>query len=146
MSSNQDLIAEVAQSVLETMVFACSERSESFPAQRSEDYLLAEITFSGSRNGQLLIMAPKPLCCEWAEMMTGDDSADVVYDVLGEVTNVIGGNWITRSFTTEEKIKLNPPNVFLADAHDWERVNRELATVVLSVEDNPFILHFNTTD
>lgn len=42
MSSNQDLIAEVAQSVLETMVFACSERSESFPAQRSEDYLLAE--------------------------------------------------------------------------------------------------------
>lgn len=51
-----------------------------------------------------------------------------------------------RGRSRPKKIKLNPPNVFLADAHDWERVNRELATVVLSVEDNPFILHFNTTD
>ncbi len=146
MTTHRDLITEVAKSVLESMVFALSEELVTLPSQQLEEYLLAEITYSGSRNGQLFIMAPKPLCCEWAEMMTGDDSAEVVFDLLGEVTNVIWGNWWTRSFSIDEKIKLNPPKVFMADAHDWERITRESSTVVLTVEDSPFYLYFNILD
>ena len=145
-SKNQDLIAEVAQSVLETMVFATSERAESCPGYQLDNFLLAEITYSGSRNGELFIIAPKPLCREWAEMMAGEVSTNLIHDMLGEVTNIIGGNWLTRTFTTDEKIKLNPPKVVVADANDWDRVTRELAVVFLTVEDNPFILYINARD
>ncbi len=146
MQKNRDLIAEVAQSVLETMVFATSERTESFPSYQLESFLFAEITYSGTRNGELYIIAPKPLCRDWAEMMTGEDSNDLLHDVLGEVTNIIGGNWLTRSFKTDEAIKLNPPKVVVADAKHWDRLTGEDAAVVLSVEDNPFILHINALD
>jgi CheY-specific phosphatase CheX len=140
------LIAEVAQSVLETMVFAMSERSDSYPDGPLENCLFAEISYSGSRNGELSIIAPKPLCREWAEMMAGEDAADLVLDVLGEVTNIIGGNWLSRSFTGNENIRLNPPKVVVANSHHWDRVTREESTVVLSVEDNPFILNVNARD
>ncbi len=146
LANSVDLIAEVAQSVLETMVFASSERAQSFPCNQLESYLRAEITYSGSRNGELVIMAPKPLCRDWAEMMAGADSAELANDVLGEVANIIGGNWLTRSFTADEKIKLNPPTVIIADAHHWDKVTRERTVVVLSVEDNPFFVHVNTRD
>ncbi len=145
-NKNRDLIAEVAQSVLETMVFATSKRDATCPAFQLEYFLLAEITYSGSRNGELFIIAPKPLCREWAELMTGEDSADLIHDVLGEMTNIISGNWLTRSYLSDEKIMLNPPKVIVADAHHWERLTSELAAVFLTVEDSPFILHVNALD
>ncbi len=145
-SKSQNLIAEVAQSVLETMVFAMSERTESCPLYQLENYLLAEISYSGSRNGELFIIAPKPLCRDWAEMMAGEDSDNLIHDVLGEVSNIIGGNWLTRSFKSDEKIRLHPPKVTVADAHQWDRVTGELAVVFLTVDDRPFILHVNAMD
>lgn len=145
-SINREIIAEVAAYVLETMVFASSEVAEGVPEESRSDLLLAEIQYQGDRNGGLSIMAPQPLCTEWAIMMTGDDSTDLYADALGEVANVIGGNWLSRSFPAGEKIKLLPPRVKATDANGWASLGNSPNAVLLSVDDSPFMLSVTALD
>ncbi|MGB7325398.1 MAG: chemotaxis protein CheX [Rubripirellula sp.] len=146
LNTKTDVFADVASSVLETMVFAMTERLEAWPAFQADSYLLARIDYSGYRCGELAILAPISLCQEWADMMTGDASTEQVYDALAEVINTIGGNWLTEAFGASESMKLHPPQVSLADQNQWNRLAEDPTVVLLSVDDNPFILHARALD
>lgn len=144
--SHIDTLSDVALSVLQTMVFAMGEKSVDRPLFEDDVYLLTQIGYSGDRNGQLAIMATKPLCREWAALMTGDDSESQLYDALSEVTNTIGGNWLTQAFSAGQAIKLQPPITSAADQSHWERLLNSPASSVLSVDGSPLVLHVNTLD
>lgn len=144
--SHIEIFADVALTVLQTMVFAVGERSAHKPLFEDNIYLLAQIGYCGDRSGQLAIMATKPLCREWAALMTDDDSESQVVDALREVANTIGGNWLTQAFSGGEVIKLQPPIAAIADPSYWDRMVNGPESVVLSVDGSPLVLHITALD
>ncbi len=141
-----DILTDVTLSVLQTMVFATGERSPVNPPFEDDAYLFTEIGYCGDRNGQLAIMASKSLCREWAALMTSDDSESQLWDALGEVTNTIGGNWLTQAFSFSEVIKLRPPATSVAEQSRWDRMLNCPDSVVLSVDGCPLVLHITALD
>jgi chemotaxis protein CheX len=119
-------LAQIVGSVFETML-SLEAVENGAPWLPSEDRLAATVHFAGDWNGALLLECDRQLACRLAGRFLSDDPPetvdDVVRDVLGEVTNMIGGNMkclLTRG------IQLSMPSVVDGNSYSLRVCGAEL--------------------
>lgn len=124
-SVTEDVLVEVAASVLEDVAFVFVERSPA-PPPWSGDVLVAKLAYSGPEDGVLAVTASPALAARFAANMLGVEPDDPeatagTRDAVGEMVNVIVGSMVARVFGTAELCQLGVPRVVLAPAPDASR-------------------------
>ena len=139
--------AEVAENSLFAFADASSEERFDEAARTTPDaWLHAGIRFSGPVGGHLEVVAPatllRRLCAAFAGAPSPDDIGDHdLFDFAGELTNMVCGTWLTRTWK-HESFSLAPPCVF----HGPDRSlavrpdNASPGTVYLAIDDTPIRL------
>jgi CheY-specific phosphatase CheX len=111
-------LAESVSEVLETMYFTGVAGSEKQEAPPDGDWICTRLDFHGSRPGSLGVRAPLPTARILAESFLGAEPETITesqcVEVLGEMTNMICGNVLSR-LAKEERFALSHPEPEPAD-------------------------------
>jgi CheY-specific phosphatase CheX len=78
------------------------------------DFVKAQLSFRGDRNGEVIMVVPIVFSGELAENMLGEDvdatdNDENRYDALNEIINIIAGQLLTRYFGDKRIFNLMPP-------------------------------------
>lgn len=110
--------------------------------------LAAEVRFSevrsaGARAGAVRLAAPAELCRRLAAEASGAESDDVATeaagDMLGELANMVCGQWLTAAFGTGRVFRLSPPQGSTVSDPEWAGLWHDPATTGFVVDDLPFL-------
>lgn len=139
-----DRLAGILAGVLEQFAFVFPEQSDADAATWPGSALMAHIAFSGAATGSIRIAAPRALCAELTANVLGievDDelATEKAADTLAEVLNMTAGHLAT-DIEPDAHSDLHPPTVSALDADDWQRMARDPATCVFTVEGHPVML------
>ncbi len=134
-----DNLNDVAQEVLESLLFAFTDKVDPIPDRIEVDSLVAKVEFTGARHGLLTVIAPESLCCEWSETMTSEQSPTKLSDMIAELSNIIAGHWVSRQFSGEA-IMLLPPTVARTCEAEPTRILDQQTSIALSVDGVPIFL------
>jgi chemotaxis protein CheX len=89
-------LARIVEAVFENMIGLEAVRCAT-PWFPGETRLTAEVDLSGAWNGAVLLECDRSLACEFTRRFLSAAEPppfnDVVRDMLGELANMIGGNW-----------------------------------------------------
>jgi CheY-specific phosphatase CheX len=112
-------LAESASEVLEIMYFTGVTGSEEPAPSPEGEWICARLDFQGGRSGSLGVRAPLPTARVLAESFLGAEPETVTelqcVEVLGEMTNMICGNVLSR-LAKEELFALSHPQ---PEPPDW---------------------------
>ena len=112
-------LLEIAHKVLEFYTFNYSENPPNNIMIKETDVLSAEVSFAGRYPGSLTLSAPRKTLVELTASMIGLEPGpelppvDLQQDVLGELTNVICGNFLTKYKDLIQPRGMNVPRVFI---------------------------------
>jgi hypothetical protein len=146
---NADLLEHLsaaALDVLKTSAFAWGEPCA--PAELPttvEQPVFTRIRFDGERRGDISLALSRGLAATLAADVLAaepDELSDVqVFDACKELTNVLCGQWLTRSFGTTPVFHLSVPDTIDpasdADAQGWTSLLAEEGAVGLLIDDQP---------
>jgi CheY-specific phosphatase CheX len=92
----QSELAQIVEAVFENMIGLEVVRCP-VPWFLSDTRLIAQVQMSGAWNGAVLLECDRSLACEFTRRFLSAAQSppcnDVVRDMLGELANMIGGNW-----------------------------------------------------
>jgi chemotaxis protein CheY-P-specific phosphatase CheC len=134
-----EFLAESLQSVLEKMVFMITESLEDDELDdQVENLLRAEMEFSGSLSGKVVLAAQSELCAEIAENMLGIDPDDVnqssLEDALREILNMACGQYLTSRWGEDQVFDLTVPHVEEFNSEQWSELAQEEKSMVIDAE------------
>jgi hypothetical protein len=141
---DREILRSIATEVLKTHACVSCKVAQKVPPPLDTTYLRAEIAFMGTRIGEFAMIAPKPLCCEWAIKLMGEQSSSGFADALGRMANAICSKWLSTTFAVSEKIKFMPANVKVSDAASVESLFHSPNSVLLVVCGRPVLLNAST--
>lgn len=111
-------VASIVQSIFATMMDLSVEMAERYSPPQG-DRLTASVFLEGSWNGAVSIECSRQQACDLAgRFLCGDAPSEVdddVRDVMGELANIIGGNFKS---TLGADVRLSVPSVI--DGSDYE--------------------------
>lgn len=144
---------EVAENSLFAFADASSEAAFDEAARTTADaWLHAGIRFSGPVGGRLEMVAPatliRRLCAAFAGAPSPDDIRECdLFDFAGELTNMVCGTWLTRTWQ-HESFSLTPPRVRRSPDHDGRagRGGTPPGTFYLAIDDTPIRLELEWDD
>jgi hypothetical protein len=142
-----DALAEAAVDVLEKQAFMLGERCPKHELVTEADtFWLARMEFSGPAWGELGIEMPAGACGELAANMLGVDTESSLTredaaDALGELLNVICGQWLTARYGVEPVFDLSIPQVVEEGCVEWETTMAAAETIGLLVDDEPALVY-----
>jgi len=120
-----DTLYEVATEVFETQAFAFVEscEKEDIENHHTTDYIVASIDFSGPSEGTLHLLISQNGGKELASNLLGvepfsDDAIESAPDAVGEMLNVICGQFLTTHYGTSSVFNLSIPQCEHTDQHD----------------------------
>jgi chemotaxis protein CheX len=94
--ATQSELAQIVEAVFENMLGLEAVRCPA-PWFPSDTRLTAQVHLSGAWNGAVLLECDRNLACEFTRRFLSAAQSppcnDVVRDMLGELANMIGGNW-----------------------------------------------------
>jgi chemotaxis protein CheY-P-specific phosphatase CheC len=139
LSRECEFLAESLQSVLEKMVFMITESLDDDELDvQVGDLLRAEMEFSGSQSGKVVLAAQSELCAEIAENMLGIDPDDVnqssLEDALREILNMGCGQYLTSRWGEDLVFDLTVPRVVEISSEQWSGLAGEEQSVVIDAE------------
>lgn len=132
-------VVEIVRSVFETMM-GLRARQLSAPWSAAQDRITSAVYLTGDWAGALLIECGRAEACRLAGrflmMDEPPDLDDSVRDVMGELANMIGGNFKCVMTTG---IKLSIPSVFDGGSNAVRLCGAQVATrLSFECEDGPF--------
>ncbi|MFZ0591844.1 MAG: chemotaxis protein CheX [Bryobacteraceae bacterium] len=111
-------LAESASEVLETMYFTGVAGSTDREPPAGDDWVCTRLDFRGTRSGSVGVRAPLQTARVLAESFLGAEPETITesqcVEVLGEMTNMICGNVLSR-LAREERFALSHPEPEPAD-------------------------------
>ncbi len=126
-SAAADSLVEVCDTMLSMEVAVIEEAP---PAEKSENYLVGSVNFTGEIMGIVSIGVPDALARRMTASMLGIEideieSDDEIKDLLGEISNIVGGN--LKSSLTDAGIacRLSPPAITIGTDFRIESLNME---------------------
>jgi CheY-specific phosphatase CheX len=140
----------VVNKVLETwaMVFVDPLNEDTSSAFANyTDIACSAILFKGVIEGKLLVIAPKELAVTIATNVLGCDPEDVseesVSDVMKELANVIGGNFVTEAYGTDTAFEIVPPIYSSFNKEQFVEFNNSTNSVKVMADNFPMAVGFN---
>ena len=145
--SHEDQVGDVFSQIVEqhACMFCAPPADNEIPAQ-VEECVRASVRFSGYREGELTLLAPKAVALELAGNVLGldpevDEVDEDALDALGELMNVTVGQLLTTAFSDQEVFDLATPEVMeFVPAAEWGAFAANAATIPLVLEDEPVLL------
>ena len=145
---NEDIevLAEVFCSVLERESFMFGYAVDKDEASPCSSMQRADLTFNGSVvSGIVSIILPEPLTLELAANILGaepeeDFVKEQAHDALGELLNVLCGQFLTTVKGEDPIFNLGVPQVNGIDNDQWQDLLKLDCTTLLMVEDEHNVL------
>ncbi len=141
------ILSEVFRNVLMRFAFMFGEKysKNEMPLENS-DCFHAKISFNNNIHGSLGIMTSSDLCTEMSANVLGtemedDDCSEDAFDTLGELSNIICGQFLTSAFGNEIIFNLSPPSVSVADPTEWAELLKSNGSLAFMVDDYPALLY-----
>jgi CheY-specific phosphatase CheX len=141
-------LSAAALDVLKTSAFAWGE-----PCATSElptavgDAVLTQIRFDGDCRGDVSLALSRGLAMTLAADVLAAEpdelSDDQVIDACKELTNVLCGQWLTRSFGTQPVFHLSVPEAISPDERSWTTLIAAPGAVGMLIDDQPLAACLN---
>jgi chemotaxis protein CheY-P-specific phosphatase CheC len=147
MSQMKQTLVDVFSSTAEGFAFMFAEPFEGdFSPPAPAPCLQVHMSFKGPIAGALTLAVPESLCAEIAANalgldMDGEASASSMHDAIKELLNVTCGQFLTAYAGEEPVFDLSVPSVAPLDEAGWAALCAQADTAILSVEDEPVLLH-----
>ncbi len=138
-------LAETFCRILETQAFMFGEgvEGDALPVPSGE-LLEARMTFTGPREGLVLLAAPRDMCVELAGNTLGIEpdatAAAQAEDALKELLNVTCGSALTEIAGTKPVFDLSVPEMRVLDGAGWGALKDQAETLCFTVDDYPVLL------
>ena len=142
----EEELCAVFTKVADTMAYMFAERATANELPDSvANAVESMISFSGPRNGSMVLALPRDMCVELAAGVLGvdRDDADIAekgIDAVKEMLNVICGNMLTEIAGNKPVFDLSVPTSRELDAAAWKSLASHGATVAFMVDDYPALL------
>jgi len=137
-------IASVAERSFFADVQACDEGQFEDLAGAAAPWLVATVQFhEGEATGVLSCTLPEDLARQLLDAFTGRDPLDpqpdgeALFDLVGELSNMICGTWLTRMATRHQSFTLSRPVIHLSPARPEPTAN---PAVRMAVNDLPLMV------
>jgi CheY-specific phosphatase CheX len=143
-------IALVAERSFFADVQSCDERQFDELASGAAHWLVATVPFrEGEATGVLSCSLPEDLARQLLDAFTGRDprepeaSGDALFDLVGELSNMICGTWLTTMATREQSFTLMRPAVEIAGCR---LATNGSSAVRVAVNDLPLFVSISLND
>lgn len=142
----EEELCSVFEKVTETMAYMFAERAAVRGLPNFEgEAVESAISFSGPRNGSMVLAVPKDMCVELAASVLGVERDDVDIaekgiDAIKELLNVICGNVLTEIAGSEPVFNLSMPSTRIVNQSVWKSLSSQGTTVAFMVDDYPALL------
>jgi CheY-specific phosphatase CheX len=147
-----NMLSDVVPEVLESLAFMFAEPAEpGEPLPPSTDCVLASMEFDGPTKGSISLAAPGAWCDQLAGSILGEDDAEIDgatmrSDALGELLNVICGQFVTGLWGNEAIYNLTIPTVTPLDESGWDELSGRADALRLLVDEHPVVICAETTE
>jgi CheY-specific phosphatase CheX len=151
MNSVKETFLRVVSDVLERFAFVFVEAEEKDGRQDNQgEYLLAVITFKGSRGGgSISLVAQEGLCVDLAANVLGVDASEagreMAEDALKEMANIICGELAAALYGEKEVYALTIPLLFRIGREKWMEMYVDPDTLRIRVEGKPMLANLVLT-
>ena len=131
---NSDLV-DAGREVMETMAFAKigNWQAGELPAALSGYHLTGMVGLTGGLTGMLAFHCDKEFALRVASNMLGDETLEnerVVFDAIGEVTNMIAGSLKLKLSVNGQAISISLPSVVIGNDYRVENTTQTRREVV----------------
>lgn len=147
---NQQQIAEVLAEVLQNLAFMFADPAtpDELPASLN-DVLEARVSYRGSKQGTLTLLAPQALAGALAANVLGIEPDDPkaregALDAVGELMNIAMGRLLTELEGCTAVFDLTPPEVQpVTSTERWGEMLHDPDVIAMRIEDSPVLLRLD---
>lgn len=154
-TSYRDILKKSFEEVLEKFSFMFGEISTKEELVKSLQIIQAEghefmqaqaeMSFSGTINGKLILIVPSAMCLEIATNalgveLDGTNEKECAKDALKELLNITCGQLLLGIAGKEPAFNLSIPETTIIDQETWKAFINDEEIIVFMVEDYPTLL------
>jgi CheY-specific phosphatase CheX len=142
-------LGEVAAEVCQKQAFLFAEECDPAEALTAAGpFLQATISFAGPRRGVLGIAATRSLTLELAANLLdldpeSEETAPAAADALGELANVVCGQFLTSAYGSTAVFRLSIPAIGDLDDEAWAGLANSDESLCLSFEESHAVVHLS---
>lgn len=143
---NLAMLETVFTNCLENIAFMFCEKVEAMDDEAFDtDFARGTISFNGPVNGSITLIIPRDMGKELAANTLGIETSDPAIldqadDAIGELLNVICGQFLTTAKGTGPVFDLTVPKIRLMTRQDVLDAKNDPEHLLLRADDNPVIL------
>lgn len=148
-AEDSDKLAETLRVVAQRQAFVFSEEldvEEAEPPSEEGLLFLAAISFSGPSSGTVKLAMPESVCDLVAENILGLEGGQAASlreeakDVIGELLNVLCGQFLTAVEGDKPVFNLSVPHMRELEETDWNSLREEPCCRAISIEGSPVLV------